>query len=212
MSNWRDRNERDAVPPTVTIRGKNDVDKPEDTRKRVDSTVLASLLAALGSIVAVFISVYDIKNSYSPFIKNSDNSSSIYICDRNESGEIETLVVDSNKKKRPFIVWNNSSSLSRCAEVAISLNKNKSNKLEHGKYITFEKTANFIRLCIVKDLNSSCDEENIIYNVNGSSQLDERQAIYSIDIDHCRIYPGIMLNKNSKVKNDRQVCFSPLQE
>jgi Circadian oscillating protein COP23 len=203
MSNWRDRNERDAVPPTVNIHSKNDENKPRDTIKRIDSTILASLVAALASIVAVVVSSVQGNNS-------SYNSSSIYICERNESGGIETLVVDSNKKKRPFIVWNDGLSLSRCAEIAEKINENK--KLGNGKYIIYESTTAVEKLCILKDLNKSCDEENIIYSMDTFNRSNKSQAIYSFDIDNCTIYPSIIIDGSRRLKSSRQFCFSILQE
>jgi Circadian oscillating protein COP23 len=215
MSNWRDRNERDAEPPTINnYYQENGKDKPSDTKKRIEPTIVGSLIGAIVSvIVAVVSAVYvnkDLSNPVRPSNTISTDSSPAYICERNESGRIETLAVDSNKKKRTFIVWNNNISPLRCEEVTERLNENK--KLEDKKYIVYERNGYFERLCTLKSMNNSCDEEDIIYSINTSRQSNKSQAIYSFDMDNCTIYPNTMTNSSRRLAGSRQVCISTLQE
>jgi hypothetical protein len=219
MSNWRDRSERDATIPRdvkhIKINERKNLNK---YKKEPPVIPVFSLLIAIFSMVIAIVSLLqNVKifgggsKSYNPSI--SKLVANQYVCNKNKSGRLETLIVNSRNEKRVFISWNDSFSSARCERITDRLNSDK--RLEYERYIVYESTADFTRLCIVKNSYSSCSKEtveNIIYDTDTSDRENNSQFIYSLNIDHCRIYPSIKIEGSSGFKSSSQICFSPLQE
>jgi Circadian oscillating protein COP23 len=225
MSNWRDRNERDAKPHNIDIYKQSNSqkeDKNTNFGKHIVSYFTEKFVFFLGiflGVISVQVIVYLTVNTINVNIPPITAPSSKYVCEKDSQGNLKTFLIDSNGVQRSLIGWNSTyTAKERCSEVTARLNK----YTDSGalKYIASDNSKDSIKLCAVQKIGDNCTQENTIISVdlnnyvkhnNPDSFIDSKFIDY-INLDRCRIYPNIKIKDDNKGNGDVQFCFIPLRE
>jgi hypothetical protein len=225
MSNWRDRNERDAKPNSY-IRSKKSP-APKDRILTENATLILTIKLLLSFLIGLLLSLSlwffsNRKNEYAT--NHSSREPNEYICKESSQENSETLAIYSGVEQRFLIGWtakvaNDRIAAGRCVQITERLNKyNDSKKV---KYMAYQTTKDSAKFCLLKSLEESCNQENNIVNIvdrGKASYKDidtyefDSKLIDFIEIDRCRIYPNLKIKGSNKVSGDRQVCIIPLRE
>jgi hypothetical protein len=237
MSNWRDRNDRDAMVRHYDLHKEKDLFILEKKSANVSfSNFLLTFTPFVISGILFSISILSIVfslNSSSPFMnilnsrkgKNLDIGSeskiSRAICAVDSLDEFSLLVADSNGGVRTMLKFNSKYFSSngytpgkRCSQIAERVNTAIMSKKE--RYITTSFTAGKGVICISENSQDRCAEHDKIATISPSS----KKNVNDVDSDYivlktCSAYskPTKLASKVEKPENEEaNICSFPLNQ
>lgn len=179
MSNWRDRNERDAVPPRVRISSEDLKKDPEkDTLSAANLVIIfSSILISLASLISLIFPTNRISSSTNVSSSTSNNvvpvaEISQFIC-KDIQGYSGIWATSTSGKERLLITFKNGAMLKsntnyvdkqKCNALASKINKHIDSPSENYSVMyDFNQYPN--KLCVVKNSDYICSSKNTLINI-----------------------------------------------